>query len=1219
MCKIRAIMFAVMASVAVKGNAQDFFNLTANEVRIDSVLPVFTYTKQLGANFADSVYEVRIAYPEYIPMSKADIERCKRISNKPLPKLPEVHSYVSVDRKQGVLDVAFVPLVKQGGKYKKLVSFKLDITAKSAQAQAAEEWGSAAKAGTRSAKAAARTLQRYASHSVMSTGKWAKIRVPATGVYNLTNEVIRRAGFSNPDKVRIYGYGGNLQPEVLTADYLAATDDLQEVPTCVEGGKRLFWAKGPVYFNGEPLSTTGTGNGNRVRNTYSDYGYYLVTEGEDEPAHISGEELLATVKADSYYNNALYEVDNYAWFHGGRHLFNSQAITSGNRTTYSMDMPKTADNQGKETRMKIKVVLTADAASSAEVLLNGEHLCDMTIYTPAKYSSASVATSVTAVNSSAEKLDFTIVNKAGGNIRLDYIWVYRDDAMPLPDIAAGTFPTPEFVYGTTAQDLHSHTTADMIIIIPASQNTRAQAERLKALHEQRDGMTVRIVPADEIYNEFSSGTPDATAYKRYMKMLYDRAATAEEAPKYLLLMGDCAWDNRMNSGEWRNYSPDNFLLSYESENSVSSTDNYVSDDFFCLLDDGEAIEIINPTSNGYRFLGKMDVAVGRIPARNADDAKIAVDKIVAYANNENPGTWQNTIVVMGDDGDGNSHMQQAENIARHIESAHPSYDLRRIMWDAYRMEASSTGNSYPEVTDLVKNYIADGALIMNYTGHGAPYSMSHEKAILASYLINAKNKHLPLWVAASCDIMPYDGQEDNFGEGALFNKDGGAVAFFGAARTVYASQNQHINYNFMQEVLSTAGGKVAMGEAVRRSKNRLVERPSESESYQDATLNKLQYALLGDPALCLASPTATAVVDSIAGKSVEEGLQKLRAGEVVTIAGHIENNGALSETFNGSVTPVVQDIVQHVVCNLNPSAVGDTKLDTPFEFDMRQNNIFKGTDNVRNGRFSFSFAVPKDISYSDETGKIILYAVSDDNAVTAAGWNEMIAFNGYDEAKTDSLGPSVFCYLNEERFANGDVVNATPYFVAQLYDEDGINASGSGIGHNMQLIIDGDMNRTYNLNDYFTYDFGSYQSGTVGFSIPALEAGRHKLTFRAWDVLNNSTTAQLDFRVEHGIQPKLIDISCTRNPATTSTQFCIVSDRISTSIDFVVDVFDMAGRHLWSHASTATPDRGGVFVDWDLSMSGGGRLSTGVYLYRVRVRAEGSSYVSKAKKLIIIQ
>ncbi len=658
MRKIRAIMFAVMASVAVKGSAQEFFNLTADEVRIDSVLPVFTYTRQLGANYADSVYEVRIAYPEYIEMSKADIERCKRISRKPLPKLPEVHSYVSVDRKQGVLDVAFVPLVKQGGKYKKLASFKLDITAKANP--------------MRAAKNAARAGQRYADHSVMATGKWAKIRVPATGIYNLTSDVIRRAGFSNPDKVRIYGYGGNLQPEILTADYLAATDDLQEVPTCTEGGKRLFWAKGPVYFNGEPQNTTGTGGGNRVRNTYSDYGYYLITEGDDAPAHISGDELLAIAKADNYYNNALYEVDDYAWFHGGRHLFNSQAITAGNQANYTIDMPKEASAKDKESRMKVKVVLTADAQASAEVQLNGEPLGSMSLGKLAEYSYASMATSVKTLNGSAEKLDFTILNKSGGNIRLDYIWVYRDEPMPLPDIIAGTFPAPEYVYGVTNQDLHSHTAADMIIIIPASQNMKAQAERLKTLHEQRDGMTVRIVPADEIFNEFSSGTPDATAYKRYMKMLYDRAATPGEAPKYLLLMGDCAWDNRMNCKEWSKYSPDNFLLAYESENSVSSTDNYVTDDFFCLLDDGEAIENANSTGSN-SFMGKMDVAVGRIPARNADEARIAVDKIVSYANNDNPGTWQNTIVIMGDDGDSNSHMQQAENIAENIVSALPSY------------------------------------------------------------------------------------------------------------------------------------------------------------------------------------------------------------------------------------------------------------------------------------------------------------------------------------------------------------------------------------------------------------------------------------------------------------------------------------------------------------------------------------------------------------------
>ena len=51
-------------------------------------------------------------------------------------------------------------------------------------------------------------------------------------------------------------------------------------------------------------------------------------------------------------------------------------------------------------------------------------------------------------------------------------------------------------------------------------------------------------------------------------------------------------------------------------------------------------------------------------------------------------------------------------------------------------------------------------------------------------------------------------------------------------------------------------------------------------------------------------------------------------------------------------------------------------------------------------------------------------------------------------------------------------MNSTPYFVAQISDADGINAAGNGVGHNMQLIIDGNMMRTYDLNDNFRFDFG---------------------------------------------------------------------------------------------------------------------------------------------------
>jgi len=1197
----RIVALFFMLSSAIAGRAQEFFNLTADEVRIDTLLPVFTYSKMLGPDYADSTYEVRILYPEFIPMSEYDVKKYRHITaNRPLPAMPVVSSYVAVDRKQGVLDASFVPLVCQGGKYKKLASFKIEVIATAKRRQA------------KLVKAGQQTV-RYADNSVLSGGGWAKIRVPATGVYEITDALIRKAGFSSLNRIRVYGYGGHRQPETLTAGYLADTDDLKEVPLCNVGGRRLFFAKGPVYFNGTP---NGAAVSNRIRNTYSDYGYYFITESDAEPLTVSSEELLAGAAASGYYNNVLYETDDYAWYQGGRNLFNSQLITAASPLAHTFNMPKPAGMKDNAETLTIEIAISADAASVAEVLLNGETLCDISTNTPPQYSSASVAVKTVSVDTKEEQLDFTINHKSGGNIRLDYIWVYRPTAMPVADLAADKLPVPEYVYRITNQNHHADKAVDMVIIIPTSQKLLAQAERIKALHEHRDGMTVRIVPADELFNEFSSGTPDATAYRRYMKMLYDRAADVDDAPKYLLLFGDCAWDNRMNSPAWRYSSPDDYLLSYQSENSVSSTENYVTDDFFALLDDGEAIEL-PVSSSSSRFTGKLDVAVGRIPARNADEAKTAVDKIEAYMSNSNPGEWQNTIVIMGDDGDSNNHMKQAENIAEYIESTHPAYDVKRIMWDAYTMEASSTGNSYPEVTKLIKGYLANGALIMNYTGHGAAYTLSHEKVVNANDFSTTPTKHLPLWVTASCDIMPYDGTEDNFGEGALFNKSGGAVAFFGAARTVYSTQNQYINYNFMREVLSTEGGRTAIGEAVRRSKNSLVDEPSANTSPLDATQNKLQYALLGDPALCLSIPLLKAVVDNIDGKPAAGGTQVLKAGSVVKIGGHIEQDGAIRTDFNGLATAVVQDVRQEVVCNLNPSAISKDGDDTPFTFYMRPNNIFKGTDNVKDGKFSLTFAVPRDINYSDETGRILLYAVSNDSQLTASGYNETVTFNGTVTAQTDSVGPSVFCYLNKESFVNGDVVNVTPYFVAQLYDEDGVNVSGSGIGHNLQLVIDGDMQRTYNLNDYFTYDFGSYQSGTVGFSIPALEPGDHTLLFRAWDVINNPSVTRLAFRVEQGARPQLVDISCTRNPATTSTQFRIVSDRINSAMDVVIDVFDISGRHLWSHAETGVYDSNAILVDWDLSMSGGGRLSTGVYLYRVRVRADGSSYATKAKKLVI--
>lgn len=1154
-------------------NAQEYYNLTAQEVKIDSLLPVFTYARPLGQHYADSTYTVSIEYPEFMTMSADDVRRYEKISGAPLPALPEITQQISVSRKQATLEVSFVPLVWREGKYQKLVSFQLKVQA-------------TAKNGLRAPRLApAETTRSAVTTSVLASGKWVKIRVPSSGIYQLTSDLVSRAGFSNINNVRVYGYGGALQPEKLYASYIDETDDLKEVPLCTVNGQRLFWAQGPVSWNGAE----------RIRNPYSQYGYYFLTETNGEAQTQTEQELLKNLISTGEYANTLYEVDDYAWYHGGRNLYDARTFTVGQARDYTL--PASTTGTGTLT-----VMLTAydpNSSSTATVSLNGEAVGTVNIIASTAYNHASQAKLSVKVTNLATTNTVRIQQTSGGTMRLDYIALHADNATSAPSLQEVKVGTPELVGTVANQNLHGDEAADMVIIIPASRKLQAQAERLKTYHEEKDGLRVRLVAADELFNEFSSGTPDANAYRRYLRMLYERATSEADMPRYLLLFGDGAWDNRMLSTDWSKTTPNDFLLCYESENSFSSTDCYVTDDYFCLLDDGEGGNLLSSD--------RADVAVGRFPVRTEADAKIMVDKVVSYVNNTYAGSWQNEICMMGDDGNNNLHMQDADAVARLVEQLHPEYTVKRIMWDAYERVTTATGNTYPDVTRLIKQQMQSGALIMNYSGHGAAYALSHELVMQLNDFSEAVSTRLPLWVTASCDIMPFDGQEDNIGETALLNKHGGAVSFFGTTRTVYSSYNRLMNLAFMRHALSG----IATGEAVRLAKNSLIT------SSQDHTTNKLQYTLLGDPALHLAYPTLRAVVDDINGASVSEGEPLvLRSGTTVTVRGHIEQDGTQQINYNGTVTATVRDAAEEITCRLNDTS--KEGAEEPFVYTDRTKVIFHGTDSVQAGRFAFRFTVPRDISYSNGTGLINLYAIDNSRTAIANGLCDHFVLGGATTAQRDTIGPKVYCYLNSENFTNGDKVNLTPYFVAQISDDSGINATGNGIGHDIQLVIDGQTAQTYTLNDYFSYDFGSYTSGTVGFSIPTLNAGKHKLQFRVWDTQNNSTTTELSFEVVESLEPVFFDVECTRNPAETTTSFRIIHDRTGSQMDVILDIFDMSGRHLWQHAESGVPTDGTYLIDWDLTSGSGSRISTGVYLYRVRISSDGSSYASRAKKLIVI-
>ena len=1170
-----------MIGCVMNMTAQTFFNLTADEVKIDSVLPTFSLQQLLGPHYADSVYEVSILYPEFREMSQADVARYQAITTEVPAALPPISHHVSVVRKQGVLNISFVPIVFREGKYQKLVSFKLDVKSTAVRY--------ARRAGEESSSS-------YVSHSILASGRWAKIRVPETGVYQLTDGLIRQAGFTNPSKVRIYGYGGALQPEKLTADYLVQTDDLKEVPTCTVNGRRLFYAVGPV--NWEAASTVA-----RTRNPYSDYGYYFLTEAEGTPLSVDSATFRASFYPSPNDYHDLHEVDNYAWYHGGSNLYEATLLSTS--TSRNITMPAMP-----EAGAKVDVNLSFDKTFVATLLFNGTELGTLKPTSSVVTSSGAprdglaFATQMTwtfdlpaeAIRHDSQNI-FSLRLVSGSEVRVDWLSLRYDAPKPVADLTSASLPVPDYMFGITNQDHHADSQADMVIIIPTSQKFLSQAQRLKTLHETYDSLRVNIVPADELYNEFSSGTPDVNAYRRYMKMLYDRAETTADQPRYLLLFGDGAWDNRMLISDWRNESPDDFLLCYESDNSFSQFYCYVSDDYFCLLDDGEGADL--PREG-------IDAAVGRLSARTLAEATAMVDKIVDYRANNHAASWQNTICFLGDDGDQNRHMQDAEAVANVVASNYPSYDIKKIYWDAYTRESTSTGNRYPEVEQLVRQQMQRGALVMNYSGHGSVYVMSHEQAVKKEYFSERMTLNLPLWVTASCDIMPFDGQEENFGELAMCNDYGGAVAFFGTTRTVYANYNNLLNKAFMKLVLGTdsQGHRLTMGEAVMQAKNTYTSSFTEMER-----INKVHYTLLGDPALTLAAPTLQAVIDSINGQSAHDAVQQLKAGSVVTIQGHIDGQ----PDFNGLATLIVRDREETVTCRRN-----DHNINVAYTFKDRPATIYTGRDSVVNGQFSFQFSVPQDISYSDQSGLFLVYAISNDKTLEAHGVNSSFHLSGSVDSANDGIGPSIYCYLNSEHFMNGGTVNATPYFFAELSDKDGINVAGGGIGHDLELIIDGDMNMAYNLNDAFQYDFGDYRTGRVGYSLPTLSDGPHKLLFRAWDMLNNSSTAELQFTVDARQEPSLQSVVCTKNPATTSTQFIISHDRTGSQMDIELEIFDTSGRKLWGRTETGIPTDQTYTIDWDLTTSSGSRLRTGVYLYRVLISSNGSSQASQAKKLIVL-
>lgn len=782
-----------------------------------------------------------------------------------------------------------------------------------------------------------------------------------------------------------------------------------------------------------------------------------------------------------------------------------------------------------------------------------------------------------------------------------------EDLREFVAFTGSSYLTPEIFGEVGNQNIHAlglNGGVDMVIVVPAFMYS--QAEELAEIHRNYvpDPLNVEVVKLHQVYNEFSSGMRDVTAIKWLMKMFYDRAGgNPDQAPRCLLLFGDGSYDN-VNTTQ----SNTNLIPTYQSLNSLSPVRSYVSDDYFGLLSDDDGEDPVD----------LMDISVGRLVVKNQAEASSVVSKIRRYI--ENPqgeqltcsgnessfGSWRNIIALVADDEDGNDHMEKSSAISSQIESYTKDFNIERIFTDAFQQVATPGGDRYPDVNAAIDRRVRNGAFIINYIGHGGELGWAQERILDIPTILAWDNTYnMPIFMTATCEFTRFDDPlRTSAGEFVLLNAGGGGVALLTTTRLVYAEPNFQLNVAFYEALFNRPESEdfTRLGDVYRDCKN---------NSVSAGLPNHRNFSLVGDPALPMAVPDERVEILSITD-TLGNPVDTLKALGVARIMGTVVSaeTGQLLSGFDGFVEATVFDRVKQ------RNTLGNDGGNT-FTYPTQEGVIYKGFAEVTNGNFSFDFVLPKDISFAvDSTARISLYAFSSET--DAAGFRDELLIGDRDEnAINDEEGPDIDLFMNDENFVFGGYTNTEPVLLAKVFDPNGINTVGTGIGHDISAVIDGDVSNTLVLNDYYESDLNTFKSGIVRYPFDELEPGNHSVELTVWDVHNNSNKSYLEFVVAESNELAIERVLNYPNPFTTNTEFYFEHNQSCEFLNVLIQIYTVSGKLVKTINTVSNTDGfRNEPIPWDGRDDYGDRLATGTYVYKVSVMNPSGERAEKFEKLV---
>jgi hypothetical protein len=1083
----------------------------------------------------------------------------------------------------------------------------------------------------------------------------------------------------NPQNLKVYGHGGTSLPLL---NSLNNQFDLPETPIKVIGAEDGSFDNGDfILFYGTSIEGYNAENDSFL-NPYSDESYYYVTS--DGNAGLRVQPLLEPAGAanrtfTTFHDRQFHEEDEESPSRLGRRWFGNR-FDIENEQIYTFEFPNMV--AGEDVEYRIKVIGISETSTSMSLDVNGTTLNPVS-FTPVSSSVLQRERqffNIIPAPSGSETITLTLNYSNAGNPQsnayLDYISIKalrqlrgngnqlvftNEDSeifsgvveyqianasqfMELWDVTdpfaitakineaqAETFAfkavlgTQRKYVAVNAEDYFSpieiansrvvnqnlkgtifndpsgnFQDIDYLIITPAF--LLQPALRLANHHKNLSGLRVKVVTTDKIYEEFSSGKLDISGIRNFIKYVYDNASSSENKVKYLCLFGDTTIDYRDRLSNNNNAMPIFHTLS-----SQSTVTSIMSDDFFGSMDTTEGTMVNSD---------RLDIAVGRILADNVQLANDLVNKIINYGSQEAYGNWRNNFVLISDDVDEEYEYLDLEVtldlIGDEIEAEKPFINVKKIHTDAFQQETSAGGDRYPTVNERIKDVIDVGSLIITYFGHGGEDGIAKEFIFTKDDGQNLQNsKKLPLLVTVTCEYTKFDNPSRiTAGELIYWNREGGVISLITTTRSITVTLGVEYNEVLAPELFGYGTTNYnTPAEALRITKNLIND-----------NLRRVAF-YIGDPAMKLAFPQPQVRLTTLNGQPIAGATDVLQALSKVTLGGEVlDINGNLQTDYNGVLEAKIFDKKVDRQTLGNDGVRGSDGQLLILNFQTLGEGLFNGQASVTNGIFEFEFVVPRDIQIPLGNGRASLYTQKNGALEDQTGVNFDLKIGGLNEdAPEDNQGPTIQLFMNDESFTSGGITDDSPILIAKLQDENGLNTA-SGIGHDMIAILDDDEANPFVVNEYYQGDVDDFTKGIMNFKFRDLEEGLHTLTFKAWDVYNNSSTAELQFIVAGDNELKITRVLNYPNPFVDYTEFWFNHNRPLEPLEVQVQVFTVTGKVVWTKNQIITTE-GFLSRDiiWDGRDDFGDKIGKGVYVYKITIKSTlTNKRVEKFEKLVIL-